>query len=250
MSPPVLKLPSAIRACLFDLDGVLTDTASVHAEAWTEMFDAFLRLRAARTGERFVPFDRVRDYDEYIDGKQRFEGVRSFLASRDIALPEGSHDDPPAAETVGGLGNRKNELALGLIHSGGVRAYEGSVRFVLAAREAGLRRAVVSASANCREVLEAAGIADLFEARVDGVVAEREQLPGKPAPDMFLAAARIVDVKPGEAAVFEDALAGVAAGRSGRFGFVVGVDRAGQADALRARGADVVVSDLSELIEL
>ena len=182
-------------------------------------------------------------------GSTRLEGVRSFLASRDIALPEGSDDDPPGAETIGGLGNRKNELALDLIHSGGVRAYEGSVRFVLAAREAGLRRAVVSASANCREVLEAAGIADLFEARVDGVVAEREQLAGKPAPDMFLAAARIVDVTPSEAAVFEDALAGVAAGRSGRFGFVVGVDRVGHADALRARGADIVVSDLSELIE-
>jgi beta-phosphoglucomutase family hydrolase len=249
MSPPVLKLPSTIRACLFDLDGVLTDTASLHAEAWTEMLDAFLRLRAARTGEPFVPFDRVRDYDEYIDGKHRLEGVRSFLASRDIALPEGSDDDLPEAETIGGLGNRKNELVLGLIHSSGVRAYEGSVRFVLAAREAGLRRAVVSASANCREVLEAAGIADLFEARVDGVVAERRQLAGKPAPDMFLAAARIVDVNPSEAAVFEDALAGVAAGRSGRFGFVVGVDRVGHADALRARGADIVVSDLSELIE-
>jgi beta-phosphoglucomutase family hydrolase len=249
MNPPALKLPNAIRACLFDLDGVLTDTASVHAQAWTEMFDAFLRLRATREGSPFVPFDRVHDYRDSIDGKQRFDGVRSFLASRGIALPDGSHDDPPDAETIGGLGNRKNELALAIIHGRGVKPYEGSVRFVLAAREAGLRRAVVSASANCREVLEAAGIADLFEARVDGVVAEREHLPGKPAPDMFLAAARMLDVQPGEAAVFEDALAGVAAGRSGRFGLVVGVDRVGQADALRAHGADIVVSDLGELIE-
>ena len=249
MSPPTLKLPSAIRACLFDLDGVLTDTATVHAEAWKQMFDAFLRLRAAQEGEPFVPFDLVRDYDEYIDGKQRFDGVRSFLASRGIELPEGSHRDPPDAETIGGLGNRKNELALAMMHRCGVHAYEGSVRFVQAAREAGLRRAVVSASANCREVLEAAGIADLFEARVDGVVAEREHLRGKPAADMFLAAARILDTQPGEAAVFEDALAGVAAGRSGHFGFVVGVDRVGQADALRAHGADIVVSDLAELIE-
>ena len=190
-----MKLPSAIRACLFDLDGVLTDTASVHAEAWKEMFDAFLRVRATREGAPFVPFDPVRDYDEYIDGKQRFDGVRSFLASRGIELPEGSHDDPPDADTIGGLGNRKNELVLAMIHRRGVQAYEGSVRFVLAARDAGLRRAVVSASANCREVLEAAGIAELFEARVDGVVAAREHLRGKPAPDMFLAAARIVGVR-------------------------------------------------------
>jgi beta-phosphoglucomutase family hydrolase len=249
MSPSALQLPRAVRACLFDLDGVLTNTATVHAEAWKEMFDAFLREQARREGLPFAPFDRVRDYDEYIDGKQRFDGVRSFLAARGIELPEGSHDDAPDADTIGGLGNRKNELVLAMIRRRGVHAYEGSVRFVRAAREAGLRRAVVSASANCREVLEAAGIADLFEARIDGVVAEREHLRGKPAPDMFLAAARIVDVQPGEAAVFEDALAGVAAGRSGRFGLVVGVDRVGQADALREHGADVVVCDLAELLE-
>ena len=248
MSAAGLQLPSGIRACLIDLDGVLTDTATVHAEAWKQMFDEFLRVRATREGAPFVPFDVISDYDEYIDGKQRFDGVRSFLSSRGIELPEGAHDDPPDAETIGGLGNRKNQLALAMIHSRGVRAYEGSVRFVLAAREVGLRRAVVSASANCREVLEAAGIAELFEARVDGVVAEREHLRGKPAPDMFLAAARIVGVQPGEAAVFEDALAGVAAGRAGRFGYIVGVDRVGQADALRAHGADIVVSDLAELL--
>jgi beta-phosphoglucomutase family hydrolase len=249
MSPSVLQLPRTVRACLFDLDGVLTDTATVHAEAWKEVFDAFLRNRARREGSRVAPFDPVRDYVEFIDGKQRFDGVRSFLASRGIELPEGSHDDPDDAESIGGMANRKNELALAMIHRRGVRAYEGSVRFVCAAREAGLRRAVVSASANCREVLEAAGIADLFEARVDAVVAEREHLRGKPAPDMFLAAARLVDVGPGEAAVFEDAIVGVAAGRSGRFGFVVGVDRVGQADALREHGADVVVTDLAELLE-
>jgi beta-phosphoglucomutase family hydrolase len=248
MSLPVLLLPSSIRACLFDLDGVLTDTASIHGEAWKEMFDAFLRARAARGAGAFVAFDPARDYDEYIDGMQRYDGVRSFLASRGIELPEGSHDDPGELDTIGGLGNRKNELALALMHRRGVHAYEGSVRFVHAARAGGLRRAVVSASANCSEILHAAGIADLFEAQVDGVVAAREHLRGKPAADTFLAAARIVGTPPREAAVFEDALAGVAAGRAGGFGFVVGVDRVGQADALRARGADVVVSDLADLL--
>ena len=243
-----MKLPSAIWACLFDLDGVLTDTASLHAAAWKEMFDTFLRWRAADEGAQFVPFDPVRDYREFIDGKQRSDGVRSFLASRGIALPEGSPGDPADALTVSSLGDRKNELLLAMIHERGVQAYDGSVRFVQAVRDAGLRRAVVSASANCREVLEAAGIADLFEVRVDGNVAQQEHLRGKPAPDMFLAAARMLGVAPGEAAVFEDALAGVAAGRAGGFGLVVGVDRVGQADALRAHGADSVVTDLAELL--
>jgi beta-phosphoglucomutase family hydrolase len=243
-----LNLPSAIRACLFDLDGVLTDTASLHAAAWKEMLDTFLRGHAVHEGAQFVAFDLGRDYRDYIDGKQRSDGVRSFLASRGIALPEGSPDDPAGAATVSGLGNRKNELVLAMIHERGVQAYGGSVRFVQAARDAGLRRAVVSASANCREVLEVAGIADLFEVRVDGVVAEREHLRGKPAPDMFLAAAWMLGVLPGEAAVFEDALAGVAAGRAGAFGLVVGVDRAGQADALRAHGAGIVVTDLADLL--
>ena len=248
MSLPVLQLPSAIRACLFDLDGVLTNTASVHREAWKEMFDVFLRVRATREGGTFVSFDPARDNDEYIDGMQRYDGVRSFLLSRGIELPEGSDDDPAGVDTIRGLGNRKNEILLALFHRRGVQPYEGSVRFVQAVRVAGLRRAVVSASANCSEVLQAAGIADLFEAQVDGIVAARDHLRGKPAADMFLAAARIVGVLPGQAAVFEDALAGVAAGRSGGFGFVVGVDRVGQADALRARGADVVVSDLADLL--
>jgi beta-phosphoglucomutase family hydrolase len=243
-----LHLPSAIRACLFDLDGVLTDTASLHAAAWRQMFDDFLRARAEREVVPFVAFDLVADYRDWIDGKQRADGVRSFLASRGIELPEGSPGDPPDMDTVAGLGNRKNQLLLAMMHSRGVHAYEGSVRFVHAVRGAGLKRAVVSASANCREVLDAAGIADLFQARVDGVVAAREHLRGKPAPDLFLAAARIVGVAAREAAVFEDALAGVAAGRAGDFGLVVGVDRAGQAEALRSHGADIVVADLAELL--
>jgi beta-phosphoglucomutase family hydrolase len=245
----MLGLPSPIQACLFDLDGVLTQTAKVHAAAWKEMFDAFLRTRSEGAGEPFVPFDAVEDYDEYVDGKPRYDGVRSFLASRGIVLPEGDPSDPPGAETVAGLGNRKNDLVLALIRRDGVTAYDGSVRYVRAVRDAGLRRAVVSSSANCREVLAAAGIEDLFEVRIDGIVARREHLKGKPAPDTFLAAARELGVEPARAAVFEDALAGVAAGRAGGFGFVVGVDRVGQADALRDHGADIVVSDLAELLD-
>jgi beta-phosphoglucomutase family hydrolase len=244
----LLGLPDEVSACLFDLDGVLTKTAKVHAAAWKEMFDAYLRERAARTGEPFVPFDAVAEYDRYVDGKPRYEGVQSFLASRGIELPRGEPNDPPQAETVDGLGNRKNEIVLRLIREHGVEPYEGSVRYVHAAKEAGLRRAVVSSSTNAHDVLIAAGIEDLFEVRIDGVVAEREHLGGKPAPDTFLAGARALGVQPAQAAVFEDALAGVAAGRAGRFRFVVGVDRVGQADALREQGADVVVSDLGDLL--
>ncbi len=245
----MLGLPDAIRACLFDLDGVLTQTAKVHAAAWKEMFDDFLRKRATSTGEPFVPFDPVEDYNKYVDGLPRYDGVRSFLASRGIELPWGDPGDPPDKETITGLGNRKNEIVLSMIRRGGVEPYPGSVRYVRAAREAGLRCAVVSSSANCREVLVAAGIDDLFEERVDGLTIEREQLKGKPAPDTFLYAARALGVEAAEAAVFEDALAGVAAGRAGRFGFVVGVDRAGQAEALREHGADIVVNDLAELLD-
>jgi beta-phosphoglucomutase family hydrolase len=243
-----LGLPESVTACLFDLDGVLTETATIHAAAWKQMFDDYLRQRAARTGEPFVPFDEVADYDQYVDGKPRYDGVRSFLASRGIRLPEGSPSDPPEAETVGGLGNRKNELVQQLIRARGVQPYEGSVRYVRAVRDAGLGRAVVSSSANARAVLEAARIADLFQAVVDGVTVEREHLRGKPAPDTFLAGARALGVEAGQAAVFEDALAGVEAGRAGGFAFVVGVDRVGQAEALRQHGADVVVSDLAELL--
>jgi beta-phosphoglucomutase family hydrolase len=245
----VLGLPATVRACLFDLDGVLTETAKVHAAAWKEMFDQFLRARSARTGEDFVPFGETDDYGEYVDGKPRYDGVRSFLASRSIELPEGRPDDPPSAETVCGLGNRKNEIVLRMIREQGVEAYEGSRRYLEAAREAGLRRAVVSSSTNCHDVLVAAGIEQFFEARIDGVVAEREHLKGKPAPDTFLAGARALDVTPDAAAVFEDALAGVEAGRAGGFACVVGVDRVGHAEALREHGASIVVRDLAELIE-
>jgi beta-phosphoglucomutase family hydrolase len=245
----VLGLPDGVRGCLFDLDGVLTQTAKVHDAAWKEMFDAYLRERAQRSGEPFVPFDPVKDYDEYVDGKPRADGVRSFLASRGITLPEGQDDDPTSAETVHGLGNRKNEILLKRIREDGVEAYPGSVAYVRAVKAAGMPRAVVSSSANCRDVLIAAGIEDLFDARIDGLVAERDHLRGKPAPDTFLAGARALGLKPTAGAVFEDALAGVAAGRAGGFGFVVGVDRVGQAQGLREHGADVVVTDLSELME-
>ncbi len=242
------SLPDGITACLFDMDGVLTETAKVHAAAWKQMFDEFLKGWSERTGKPFQPFDAVAEYDEYVDGKPRYDGVQSFLASRGISLPRGTPSDPPDAETVDALGNRKNEIVLGLIHEQGVEAYPGSVRYVHSVREAGLHTAVVSSSANCHDVLVAAGIADLFEVRVDGVAVEREGLAGKPAPDTYLAAARDIGVEPAAAAVFEDALAGVEAGRAGHFGFVVGVDRVGQADALRAHGADIVVQDLAELL--
>src|SRR5436309_29284 len=245
----VLGLPDAVTACLFDLDGVLTQTAKVHAAAWKQMFDEYLRRRAEQTGEKFIPFDEVREYDEYVDGKPRYDGVRSFLESRHIDLPQGTPDDPPDAETIDGLGNRKNEIVLKMIHDDGVEPYEGSVRYVKAARDAGLGRAVVSSSTNCRDVLTAAGILDLFEEIIDGHTTEREHLNGKPAPDTYLAGARAVGVGPDQAAVYEDALAGVESGRAGNFAFVVGVDRAGQADALKAHGADVVVKDLSELLD-
>jgi beta-phosphoglucomutase family hydrolase len=245
----VLGLPDGIRGCLFDLDGVITKTAKVHDAAWKEMFDSFLRERAQQTGEPFVAFDPVKDYDEYVDGKPRADGTRSFLQSRGITLPEGSPGDPPEAETINGLGNRKNVILLKRIKEDGVEAYEGSVRYLQAVRDAGLRRAVVSSSANCRDVLVAAGIEDLFEARIDGVTAQQEHLAGKPAPDMFLAGAKALGLEPRAATVFEDALAGVASGRAGHFGFVVGVDRVGQAASLKAHGADIVVEDLAELLD-
>ncbi|HEV7898905.1 MAG TPA: HAD-IA family hydrolase [Planosporangium sp.] len=245
----MLGLPTNTRACLFDLDGVLTPTAAVHAAAWKETFDDFLRRRAARSGEAFTPFDPVADYDEYVDGKPRADGTRSFLESRHIALPEGDPDDPPQRETIQGLSARKDEAFSRRVHREGVKPYEGSVRYLRAARDAGLRRAVVSSSKHCAEILAAAGIADLIEERVDGIVAQREGLRGKPAPDTYLYAARLLGVDAGAAAVFEDALAGVAAGRAGGFGYVVGVDRVGQADELYAHGADVVVKDLAELLD-
>lgn len=245
---PMHRLPEPIRACLFDLDGVLTPTAKIHAQAWKSMFDDYLRRRAEATGEPFKPFDLREDYDKYVDGLPRYDGVQSFLASRGIELPQGNPSDPPDRETIDGLGNRKNELVLRLIAEQNVGAYPGSVRFVRAVRDAGLRCAVVSSSANCKDVLRSAKIDELFDAVVDGVVAEREQLKGKPAPDTFLAGAQALGVEPDAAAVFEDALAGVHAGRAGRFGYVVGVNRADQAAALREHGADVVVDDLADLL--
>ena len=245
----MLGLPDHVTAALFDLDGVLTDTASVHNAAWTEMFDEYLRERAERTGEPFVPFDPKDDYERYVDGKPRVDGVRDFLGSRAITLPEGDSDDPPGAQTVHGLGNRKNVTLLRQIRENGVKVFEGSRRYLEAARDAGLRRAVVSSSANTREVLEVTGLAALIEVVVDGITIREEGLRGKPAPDTFLVAAERLGVPPANAAVFEDALAGIEAARAGGFGYVVGVDRVGQAEALRARGADVVVSDLAELLD-
>jgi beta-phosphoglucomutase family hydrolase len=240
----MLGLPDDVTACLFDLDGVLTKTATVHAAAWKRTFDEFLQGREGQ-----APFDEDHDYTAYVDGKPRLDGVRSFLGSRGITLPEGAQDDPPDAETVNGLGTRKNDLVNEVLEQQGVEVYEGSVRFVRAARDAGLHRAVVSSSSNTDAVLRSAGIADLFEGVVDGVVAQREHLRGKPEPDTFLAGARAVGVEPRQAVVFEDALAGVEAGRAGGFGFVVGVNRHGAAGALREHGADLVVDDLAQLLE-
>ncbi|GEK01398.1 HAD family hydrolase [Streptomyces sp. NPDC003388] len=239
-----LGLPDSIQACLFDLDGVVTRTAVVHAAAWKETFDAFL---SSYEGERGRPFDEVADYDEYVDGRPRADGVRAFLESRGIHLPEGGPDDPPDASTVHGLGNRKNVLLLEKIRTGGVEAYEGTLRYLEAVRAAGLRTAIVSSSANCRDVLRSVGAEHFFDVRIDGVVAAERSLPGKPRPDTFLAAARDLGVEADRAAVFEDALAGMDAGRAGGFGYVVGVDRTGQGEALYAHGASVVVKDLAEL---
>jgi beta-phosphoglucomutase family hydrolase len=235
----MLKVPDGIKACLFDLDGVITQTAKLHSAAWKQMFDEFLRERAERTGEPFEEFT-PQDYDRYVDGRPRLDGVRTFLDSRGIEQD---------ADLVTRLGDRKNDLVLRLIRDQGAEVYESSITFVKEARERGLRRAVVSSSANTHEVLRSVGIEDLFEEVVDGIVAEQKGLPGKPAPDTFLEGARELGVEPSEAAVFEDALAGVEAGRAGSFGWVVGVDRTGQAEELARHGADVVVSDLSELLD-
>jgi beta-phosphoglucomutase family hydrolase len=239
-----LGLPAETRACLFDLDGVLTRTATLHAQAWKRVFDEFLQ----RQPDPQPRFDAERDYDEYVDGRPREDGVRAFLAARGVRLPEGSPGDPPGEETIHGLGNRKQQIFVELLHHTRVEVFPGSLRYLEAVRAAGLRTAVVSSSANCQVVLASAGIADRFDARVDGVLAAAEGLAGKPAPDTYLRAARALGVAPARAAVFEDALAGVAAGRAGGFGFVVGVDRAHQADELRRHGADVVVRDLAELL--
>jgi beta-phosphoglucomutase family hydrolase len=245
----MLGLPEAVRACLFDMDGVLTRTAGVHAAAWKEMFDDFLHRWAGRSDTPFVPFDSGQDYANYVDGKPREDGTRSFLKARGITLPAGGTGDPPQALTVHALSERKNALVLRRLAEHGVEVFDGSVAYVRAARAAGLRTAVVSASANTAQVLEAAGIAGLFDARIDGLVVERRGLAGKPAPDAYLAGAEALGTAPANAAVFEDALAGVAAGRAGGFAIVVGVDRVGQGPQLLKHGADVVVKDLAELLE-
>jgi beta-phosphoglucomutase family hydrolase len=244
----MLGLPDGVRACLFDLDGVLTDTASVHKKAWKAMFDSYLRERADRTGDPFVEFDIDTDYLTYVDGKKREDGVRTFLSSRGITLPEGDPDDDSSAETVHGLGNRKNDLFHQTIREDGVKVFEGSRRYLEAVADADFAVAVVSSSANTHEVLEVTGLDKFVQQRVDGVTMREEHIEGKPAPDSFLRAGELLGVAPAEAAVFEDALAGVEAGKRGNFGCVVGVDRVGQAEALRRNGATVVVADLAELL--
>jgi beta-phosphoglucomutase family hydrolase len=244
----VLGLPDAVHACLFDLDGVLTDTAGVHTRAWKAMFDDFLRKRAESEGGEFVPFDPDKDYRKYVDGKPREDGVRSFLESRGIELPDGDDDDPPDADTVHGLGTRKNDAFQKTLHEDGVKVFEGSRRYLEAVKEAGLKIAVVSSSANTRDVLEIADLDQFVQQRVDGITLREEHIEGKPAPDSYLRAAELLEVEPGAAAVFEDAISGVEAGRAGNFGYVVGVDRHDQGDELRESGADVVVKDLADLL--
>ena len=236
-------------AVLFDLDGVITDTAKLHAECWKQMFDEYLQERATKRGEPFRPFDLALDYRLYVDGKPRFDGVRDFLTSRGIRLPEGSPDDPPQAETVGGLGNRKNELVNKVIAEAGVEPYEGSVKLVHQLRNHGLKIGVVTSSQNCEAVLKAAKLDDFFDVRVDGNTARAQRLRGKPAPDTFLAAAKLLGVEPKRAVVIEDAISGVEAGVCGNFGLVIGVARKGNADELQRHGAHLVVKDLEELVD-
>jgi beta-phosphoglucomutase family hydrolase len=241
--------PQKYDAVLFDLDGVLTLTMKLHASCWKQMFDAYLEERATRCGEVFRPFDIAADYKPYVDGRLRYDGVRAFLASRGISLPEGTAADDPALETVCGLGNRKDRMVNQAIAKDGVEVLAGSLAVVRLVRTAGLRTAVVSASKNCQLVLAAAGIGQLFDVVVDGKVASRLGLPGKPAPDTFLQAAHDLDVEPQRAVVVEDAISGVQAGRAGGFGLVIGIDHHGDKAALYAHGADIVVEDLMEILQ-
>ena len=236
-------------AVLFDLDGVITNTATLHAACWKRMFDEYLQKRANQRGDEFRPFDLANDYRLYVDGKPRFDGVRDFLTSRGIQLPEGSEDDPPQLDTVGGLGNRKNDLVNEVIRDKGVEPYEGSVKLIQRLRRDGFKIAVVSSSENCGIVLKAAKLNAFFEARVDGNMIHAQNLAGKPAPDTYLAAAKLLGVQPARSIVIEDALAGVEAGCTGKFGLVVGVARKGNAEELRQHGAQVVVNDLGELVD-
>jgi beta-phosphoglucomutase family hydrolase len=236
-------------AVLLDLDGVITDTASIHAACWKQMFDEYLQNRAMQRGEVFRPFDIANDYRLYVDGKPRFDGVRDFLASRAIQLPEGSSDDPPDAETVGGLGNRKNDLVNKIIEEVGIEPYAGSVKFLRWLRHEGLKIAVVTSSQNCTAVLTAAKLDHFFDVQVDGNTIHAQQLAGKPAPDTFLMGARLLGVAPIRAVVIEDAISGVEAGSAGSFGLVIGVARKGNTEELRRHGAHLVVNDLSELAD-
>jgi len=236
-------------AVLFDLDGVLTSTARVHSVCWKRMFDAFLERRAAETGTAFVPFDMDGDYKQYVDGKPRYDGVRSFLESRGIELPFGDPEDPPDKLTACGLGNRKDRLFNEVLREEGAEPFEGTIRWARDLRARGMKTAVVSSSKNCKTIMEAAAIEDLFDTRVDGAIAQRLKIPGKPAPDTYLKAAEELGVEPRRAVVVEDALSGVQAGRRGGFGLVIGVDRHGDADSLRENGADIVVADLAEMLE-
>lgn len=239
----MLGLPDSITACLFDLDGVLTDTASVHRKAWGQTFDPLLKDHGQ------PPFSDS-DYTDHVDGKPRSDGVRDFLRSRGIELPEGSANDPPSNDTITGVGNRKNELLLNAVRNDGVRVFDGSRRYLEAARDAGLRRLVVSSSANTKDVLHVTGLEELVEGRVDGNTIKEKAMRGKPAPDSFLEGARVLGVRPEQAAVFEDALSGTQAGHDGKFGYVVGVNRldADHARGLQEHGASVVVDDLAELL--
>ena len=241
---------ASFDAVLFDLDGVLTATAKVHDAAWKKTFDAYLKERADKNNEPFKPFDADEDYSQYVDGKPRYDGVKSFLESRGIHLPYGDPSDPPEAETICGIGNRKEELVIKTLKTEGVEVYEGSVAWVKELRQNGIKTAVVSSSKNCQTVLQAGGIDGLFDVRVDGHVVEDQKLPGKPAPDTYLHAAALLDAKPARAVVVEDALSGVQSGRNGHFGLVIGVNRIGpeHADALRKNGADIVVNDLKEML--
>jgi beta-phosphoglucomutase family hydrolase len=236
-------------AVLLDLDGVITNTANLHAACWKQMFDEYLQKRATQRGEAFRPFDLAADYRLYVDGKPRFDGVRDFLTSRDIRLPEGSPDDLPQAETVGGLGNRKNDLVNKVIEDIGVQPYEGSVKLIHQLRQRGFKTAVVTSSEHCEAFLRAAKLDAFFEVRVDGNMVHVQHLAGKPAPDTFLMAAKLLGVEPTRAVVIEDAISGVQAGVSGNFGLVIGVARKGNAEELRRHGAHLVVNDLGELVD-
>jgi len=236
-------------AVLLDLDGVITDTANLHAACWKQMFDQYLQQRAAQRDETFRPFDLATDYLLYVDGKPRFDGVRAFLTSRGIQLPEGSSDDPPQIESVCGLGNRKNELVNKVIEEVGVEPYEGSVKLIRQLRDQGFKTAVVTSSQNCTVVLKAAKLDGFFEVRVDGNTIHAQQLAGKPAPDTFLMAAKLLGVEPARTVIIEDAISGVQAGFNGNFGLVIGIARKGNAEELQRHGAHVVVNDLGELVD-